>query len=278
MKSIRENVFESNSSSMHSITVATSLKDQKLYKDYVCKELERFKQQDGSYKVVVECKEKNLDKDFAIRRYIPHYSINDKLIYLLATYIQHYSGLCEYPPISYDKKADTYQDELENYLKLNLARNTRIAKSFESEIKELEDYLGHRFKCYLGEDSKISVKFKYSIDKEKQYIRYFSSKSEYFSTGCYGNEEFFHSLRYVTDAVEWICNPYSAILAGTDEASDEDMIKQEQDSKRLIEEAFEHSYKTYEDIKDYEYFEDIDEKILKQTRLNQGKVIWPLGG
>ena len=92
MKIIRRGVFETNSSSMHALTVPEDLYDSwQLIHDYVSKDLERFKVGENSYNIVFDVNDNNMDgEDFSIRRYIPHYSVVDKAFYAIATIAQHY--------------------------------------------------------------------------------------------------------------------------------------------------------------------------------------------
>lgn len=275
MISIRENVFESNSSSMHSLVIATSLNDEKLYIDYITKELERYKTKTGSYHIEVECDDGKVDNgSFDTRAYIPHYSINDKLIYLLAATIQHYFSQME-RYWEFDSEEDK-----KVYIEKNFERNKRLVKDFEHHLKRIQEWLVYKIAEYLNvPKSQIKLDFKYYVDPETNLLNYFAyKKGKYFSTGCYGNEEFFHATYFLADAVEFMLNPYSAILAGSDECSDQEMFDQEQEAIRLITEAFNHSDNTYDSDKCNSCFEDLSDTDQKKLRLNRSKVIWPIGG
>lgn len=353
MKSIRENVFETNSSSMHTLTVACKLKNKELYKSYLEKELERWKKEDGTYDIKIKCTEHSVDDDkrFDIRRYIPHFSVNDKMLYLLATIIQHYQQGVTTPP--YDKskyqlpwwkntwnkryqeckKAGkepkpteeeiaaykavvelmhrTYLDELKKYNKKNRAFNIKNYNNFREKIEHVESNIKSTIIYYLyGRDEnfsyeaykdKVKVTFEYGgrvvQGKSNAFIpSYSDEENDYFSTGCYGNEEFYGAVcGHYGEVGEWVCNPYSAVLAGSDEQDEEDSFAQEQEALRCINESFENGYNDYSDrideinrwIEEGYYSDDSGsledvrktiEKMKNAKRVNDGKVIYPIGG
>ena len=331
MKSIRLNTFETNSSSLHAITFACKLKNKELYKEYVEKELKRWLQPDGTYLIEIECSEDSVDdgQRFDIRRYIPHFSINDKLVYLLATVIQHFGSEMVYPP--YDpskyvtgwwenkysknvkegkvptkeeidevakKKAEKHEEYLKDYdkwLKENAARNEEALKDFKEKIERMQSYIASELNYVLFgnyQDPKVRLIFKYST--KDGVINYTSNDSDYFSTGCYGNEEFYSAVN--RDPGSWIVNPYSAVLAGSDEQSSLDYYLQEQKAKECLEESYKNGYSTY-DEEEIEYIEDDIrskegsekdrkdvEKVLEEIKSgkikkpNEGKIIYPIGG
>lgn len=91
---------------------------------------------------------------------------------------------------------------------------------------------------------------------------------DWFSTGCYGNEEFYAAVCASTwNLSAWILNPYSAILAGGDEQDESDSLAQVNEAKRLLDESWE-KYKA-----NCRGSEDDSDLIL-----NSGKAIWPIGG
>lgn len=344
MISIRESVFETNSSSMHTLTVACKLKNKELYKKYLEKELERWKQPDGTYDIKIECTENSVDDDkrFDIRHYIPHFSVNDKMLYLLATIIQHYwKGVTQVP---YDKSEfitpwwknhfskkfqdlkkkegknvkpkpseedikeheaavkeahEKYLQEMKDYHNKYGSFNTENFTRFEEKIHSVEESISNQIAMYLfgdwKEKSKVKVTFNYG-GKDINVPEYTDNKKDYFSTGCYGNEEFYEAVcGHYGEAGEWVCNPYSAVLAGSDEQDEEDSFDQEQEALRCISESFENGYNDYSDcideinnwIEEGYYSDDSEsledarktiEKMKNAKRVNDGKVIYPIGG
>ena len=316
---------------MHTITIACNLKNKELYKEYVKKELKRWLQPDGTYLIEIECNENSVDNDlrFDIRHYIPHFSINDKLIYLLATTIQHFGNEMVYPP--YDpskyitgwwenkyskavkegkvptkkeikevakKKAKKHKEYLKDYnkwLKENAVANEKALKNFKEKIERMQTNIATELNYNLFnsyKDLKVRVIFKYST--KDGVVNYTSNDSDYFSTGCYDNEEFYSAVnRYPGD---WIVNPYSAILAGSDEQSSLDSYLQDQKAKECLEVSYKNGYSTYdadeieyieEDIhskegseKDREAVLEVLEKIKNGEirKPNEGRLIYPIGG
>ena len=344
MISIREDVFETNSSSMHTLTVACKLKNKELYKKYLEKELERWRQPDGTYDIKIKCTENSVDGDnrFDIRHYIPHFSVNDKMLYLLATIIQHYcKGVTQVP---YDKSEfitpwwknyfskkfqelkkregkdakpkptkedieeheakvkeehDKYLLEMKKYNKKYGEFNTENFKRFVEKIRSVEESISSQIAEYLFGDWKEKDKVNVTLEYGGVDIcvpKYSDDKDDYFSTGCYGNEEFYEAVcGHYGEVGEWVCNPYSAVLAGSDEQDEEDSFDQEQEALRCINESFENGYKDYSDrideinnwIEEGYYTEDSEsledarkaiEKMKDAKRVNDGKVIYPIGG
>lgn len=299
MVSIRENTFETNSSSMHCLTVACPLNDPNLYKDYLLKGLERWGNPEDGYKIEIVCDENNLDAgDFSIRSYIPHFSINDKLMYALATVMQHYMQDMQFPPYKPWNLKNLSQEEQQEYFKKKKAwkakyseSNNKIIKSFEEKIHSIEDSLKFYIANKLGLiEEKVQVKLKYC--KEDSQLTY-TYDSTYFSTGCYGNEEFYFTLTNSYNSfAEWICNPYSAVLAGSDEQDTWETCLQDLEAKHCIEEAEKHK-ELYTDKE--ELLEDLESernsdnsgiidgligklKNMESFEPIQSKVIYPLGG
>ena len=175
MKTIRKNVFESNSSSMHAVTVPVEIKNWQVIHDYVVKNLERFKISKNKYEIVFDVKTENMDgEDFSIRRYIPHYSIVDKAFYVIATIVQHYGLLLgknepydssvyktEWARKEKDKKEkerllneakkahEEYLVEKAEYVKKYGEANKVVLDKFVNEIRDLESQLTDTFKMYL---------------------------------------------------------------------------------------------------------------------------------
>lgn len=349
MKSIRINCFETNSSSQHVLTLANKLNDWNLYANYVKKELERFKQEDGSYKIVLDVKEENMDDEsFELRRFIPHTSFIDKAFYLIGTIHEYSFGLVsQLGEIPYDstwykvwakrakdpeKKAKyeaQYKEEHEKYLKdrnkyiKNFASiNLKTLNAFNEKIKGLAEQLEWNLGEYLCERPqksdetfedyqkifpKVQVKIKTYNDTEMN-IPYIT-KDDNFGLGCYDNKEFYFAVgRDQWESTQWLINPYSAVLAGSDEMSTLEQYQQEKEAERLLTEAWDHaSYhdNRWPDLTDEEIEEEVEEhcytwddskraqaelkvekeefrKFLKENRgkpkMPKGKMIWPVGG
>ena len=274
MISIREGVFESNSSSQHSLVVPVVIRDD----NYVKKEIEKLL---NNSRIHVEPNKLMfiLDDifvqggDFTIRDYIPHYSISDKLLYVVATVIQHYQSRIIIGPSEGSKD---YQQKFLDWTNQGAPHWNEIElRNFERDIYDLETRLADRFNSILQRDdrNKIKIKIKYTISKN-HIINTGRDEKSIFYTGCYNNEEFYCSLdSSYYGFVDWICNPYSAVLAGSDEMSDEKMLQQVLESKRLLDESWERYKKRY--IEDYQP-EDPDKE--PDLILNSGRIIWPIGG
>lgn len=230
MKSIRINCFETNSSSQHVLTVANKLNDWNLYADYLKKELEHFKQEDGSYKIVLDVKEENMDDEsFELRRFIPHTSFIDKAFYLLGTIHEYFFELVsQLGKIPYDstwykdwakqekdpeKKAkyeaqykeahEKYEAEREEYFKKYAPGNLGILQKFNTTLRELEEQLEWNLGEYLCERPqgkeesfedyrKIFPKVEVEIKTYNDlYLNIpYITKDNDFGLGCYDNKEF----------------------------------------------------------------------------------------
>lgn len=356
MKTIRRNVFETNSSSMHAITVPQEITDWNILHEYAVKELSKFKVGVNKYVINLDVNDDNLEgENFSIRRYIPHYSFIDKAFYAIATIAQHYASMIaknapydsspykmkwaeeEKDPKKkevYFKEAEfahaTYLKKREDYIKKYSESNKVVLEKFEDAIKCLEDQMAHNLREYLNnrpqrEDPddwrknepweeymnscpEVEVHIKYYKDTELNNF-YITKDDDYFSTGCYDNEEFYYSVcRDSFRTVKWLVNPYAAVLAGSDEQGILDSYKQEEEANRLLEEAWKHAPKyetSYEDLTDEEIEQEIEEHCytwddspraqaqLKEEKAElraflkshrgkkkpvRGNIIWPIGG
>ncbi len=268
MKTIRYNTFETNSSSMHAIVVNCARVDNL---EYLRTNLEKFKQDDGSYKIDVILDEDKLEEgDFTCRSYLPHYSINDKLMYAYAAIKQHF-----------DKQYITDRSD-SKHSEFILNFNKKVYEDFSSKLKYLEDDLSYDIRKSFfgyapdsGEDTrpKVTVTFV----QKSSYKNLIENKEEddyddYFSTGCYGNEEFYYAVcDSGFDLTEWALNPYCAILAGGDEMDDDLYYAQRKEAKRLMDESWLKYIMKYTS----EYGND---ELDFHLALNPAKVIWPIGG
>ena len=287
-------------SSMHCLTVAVD--SNKKDKKYIKKYLKPFLQNDGSYKIEITLKDELVDEgSFTIRHYIPHYSIHDKLMYAFATIIQHYQSLIQNGPnkpypYSWIKDEKKREEDLkkrqDEYLKDKAdweakglhAGNVFFIKSFEKHIHDFEisfandirfalfgrgpEYEWKNEKYVPKEEDKrpeVTVKLNYQIS-ETDIIQI---GDDWFSTGCYGNEEFYAAVCASTwNLSAWLLNPYSAVLAGGDEQDESDSLAQVNEAKRLLDESWE-KYKA-----DCGGPDEEDHHLI----LNPGKNIWPIGG
>lgn len=317
--SIREGTFETNSSSVHALVIANRLASWKTYNKYVKKELKRWLQPDGSYLIKIECSPDAIDEgDFSIRHYIPHKSINDKLLYLLGVIIEHYKSSFVYPP--YDKsnwvhpenakdeekkkeleetkieKHKEYLEEKKKYDEVDAPNNEKVYEQLQKTLRDIEGNIENAMSYFLNRNDakQPKVKVEFVTHLQNSYIRYnVDDEWDYFSLGCYEHEEFYHSLirknpNYSHRAGEWICNPYSQVLAGSDEMEEEEKMQQEIDAQKLLDESFELSGKYFaeedagvpswideDEVEEYKRVLEIQKKTL---RVNRGKVIFPIGG
>lgn len=307
-------------SSMHALTIATELNDRRLYKDYVSKELARFKQDDGGYKIVFDVREENMDgESFTVRSYIPHKSFVDKAFYLIGTIHEHYcSLLARGMPWSGMKD---YEAKKVEYLAKYRAHNADVLEAFNKAIRELTSSLEYALAVYLVEKDrtpeesyenfrarlpKVTVEIKTYNDTEMCIPR-ICPKDVIFSLGCYDNSEFYVTVaRSPYMAREWLTNPFSAVLAGSDEMDELEMFQQEKDAEDLLEDAWRHTENTrWPDLTEQEIKDLVEEdccyygddpvgitrvekdrevyaKLLRENkgkaRLNRGRVLWPIGG
>lgn len=264
MTTIRKDVFETNSSSMHAITVCAYSKDN----EYVRKELKRWEMADGSYNINIVLDAKNVDKcDFTVRSYVKHDSINDKLMYLFATIIQHYNA-----KLNAYHYSDTTSEKYKNWnIQIIRDTNKQVHEQFIDEINGLEHSLKYHFENITGQN--VNVKFNYIINKDTDMIEYLTDDDkdgcDWFSTGCYGNEEFYYAVE--NKMAYWIMCPFNQILAGGDEMDNEDYVKQRKKAKKLLKQ----SWKAY---KKYHSTEWGDDEVDPDLIFNFGKVIFPIGG
>lgn len=342
MRIIRKNCFETNSSSQHAITVPSNV-DWKTRHDYLINDLKSFKK-GNEYIIELEASEdKMVGESFTIRRYIPHYSFVDKAIYAFATIYQHYDAMLasgipydssvyidnwnNQPKKAFDMKIEEAHEkflrEKEEYVNLHAESNKKVFKAFSDKIKYLEEHLSTSLGRYLNSRDRfvdegwddyektcpiVKVHFKYRVDNDMNVFYVNTEDDAWFSTGCYNNEEFYSSICYSEyNLTNWITNPYSAILAGSDEQSTFDNLQQEYEAERLIKESWKNTCDetTWPDWSDEEIDHEVEEhcytwgttkaaeKMLKlekqnfrkflkehrgEPRLPNGKIIWPIGG
>ena len=192
--------------------------------------------------------------------------------------------------------------------------NTTLRELGEQLEWNLGEYLCERpqneketFEDYRKIFPKVEVEIKTYNDLYLNipYIK----KDNDFGLGCYDNKEFYFAVgRDQWESVQWLINPYSVVLAGSDEMSTLEQYQQEKEAERLLTEAWDHaSYydNHWPDLTDEEIEEEVEEhcytwddskkaqarlkkekevfrKFLKENRgkpkMPRGKMIWPVGG
>lgn len=231
MRTIRNSVFETNSSSMHAISLATYRK--RLDLEYLTEELERWKKEDGSYEIIIKCKDENLDEDhFGARRYVPHTSVNDKLIYWFACLVQDVNGKfytldnADYTHGIWTDEARTELNKIDTVgIEWKSKANEETYKYFEDVLRRVIGYLKYTISDALGiDEDKIEVKFYYVKDLYNGMIQGIDfDEDDWFSTGCYDNSVFFAHTDSGYNMVDWLFSPFSIIFASGDELNNYDM-------------------------------------------------------
>lgn len=295
MRTIRNSVFETNSSSMHAISLASYKKH--LDSEYVAKEVARWKQADGSYKIVIECCGDKLDEDtFDVRRYVPHTSVNDKLIYWLACLIQDANkkfytlGEVDYSQRIWTDEAPkkyTYKVEDTEGIEWKAKVNKDTYDSFLLKLSSAISCLELSISYALGIDSsKVDVDFLYVKDEYKGMIQGINYNSDedyhWFSTGCYDNSEFFAHTNAGYKLISWVLSPFSIIFASGDELDNYDMYADIREASQAYRERELANLKEVnEDEDDYEnyYPEEDRQKCINSIESSLDfQVVWPVGG
>lgn len=213
MITIRDSVFETNSSSMHAIVIARN--------SYRCRRAKPVR-------VTMD-----MNVDFSNRRLIERASADEKAAYCFHLIAGHINSRMIEP--KYDKK---WKDGKYRYHKLSnkaLEHNKRLGDIFTCWLADFKAFALERYNIEL-------VPMNYVIGK-------WSIKSaEYGDTGCYGHDTFVgivlkhvfrmlddcidekesswlyydghFSTMYMLDMLDFIANPKSAIIQGSDEMSD----------------------------------------------------------
>lgn len=231
MRTIRNSVFETNSSSMHAISLAPYRK--RLDLGYLSKELERWKKEDGSYEIIIKCKDENLDEEhFGARRYVPHTSINDKLIYWFACLVQDVNrkfynlDVTDYSHGIWTDETRTELNKIDTVgIEWKSKANEEIYKRFEDILRRVIGNLRYTISDALDiDEDKIEVKFYYVKDLYNGMIQGIDyDEDDWFSTGCYDNSEFFAHTDSGSKMVNWLLSPFSIIFASGDELDNYDM-------------------------------------------------------
>lgn len=258
MKTIRRHVFETNSSSMHAITVCSPTYGDK--KEVLLKRLEPFLSND-QYDIEIECNELLLKVPFDMRAYHIHDDVRSMLMYWLASVIQYYN-----------KKMYYIKAEGEN----KKIYNDSICTQFTDYIDKITNELKADFEYVLKKT--VNLKFVYNIDKDKGSIHYSDKSDGWFSTGCYGNDCVYFALKSHYDLFDWISSEDCKLFCSSDEVDNTEMFKDIISAKN----SYVEKYKAYTDgfEKDEEtYDEDCAfQEMLEKGLTNNFKVLWPTGG
>ena len=291
MIKIRKNVFETNSSSMHAITVPAHHGFSKEYiKNKLLKELERYKVSDNKYVIDIWCKDENVDKSsFTRRAYVCHNSLNDKLIYMLGTLLEHHTKRIEYPSFRYSYKyaKSIFKKTLYKFLNffeflhwrsIWFKPNKIECEKIKKRISDYEKWITERICDIIGDDYSVEVHLNYLINKKYYTINYNTLDGlDWFSLGCYGNEELYYKVFESSwTCCDWLINPYAMILAGSDEMSDREREFQRRKSKKLLKDSFKRWFKTLDNDEKEELKEDYGEDF--DNYLEYGSIIYPVGG
>ena len=261
MRTIRRYVFETNSSSMHAITVCSPTYNDE-YKT-LSKRLELFFSND-EYNIEIECNNDLLKAPFDTRSYHIHDDARSMLMYWLASVIQHYN-----------KRLYHLKNDDKEYGSKKIY-NEIIFKEFDEYINKIADELGRGIEHIL--EKPVNLKFVYSIGKHRDRINYSDNPNAWFSTGCYDNEAVYFALRSYYDILDWISSEDCKLFCSSDEIDNTKMFKDIIAAK----DAYIEKYKVY--INGYEkcketYEEDCAfEDMMKKGLTRDFQVIWPVGG
>lgn len=302
MKTIRQNVFETNSSSMHAITVPAFLNTTK---QEIEEMLEPYKTKDGYY-IEVELDEDRMKGDpFNCRHNELHDNFMDKFLYAYGTMLEYWNRkLFNYDDyISYRGMSREEAEERKNkdFTEFKAKANEYYVKVFENYLtsltKSLEEYLYqqltgeylYKYNPETEEYDKLAnfdIKFVYDIVykeanglKFPDYIAGYKDKSDYhyFSLGCYDNIEFFHKVVNSSwDLGHWLLNKDAKIYASSDECDNDEFFYQAHKDIKDNFNKFVKRMKKRLDDKDEPFKEDIEYEL--KFPVNKGVVIYPLGG
>lgn len=261
MRTIRRHIFETNSSSMHAITVCSPTYDDKV--KTLSKRLEPFFSND-KYDIEIECNADLLKAPFDTRSYHIHDDAKSMLMYWLASVIQHYN-----------RKLYHLENDDKEYGSKKIY-NEIIFKEFDEYINEMTDELKNGIEYVLKKP--VNLKFVYYIGNDREYINYSDKKDGWFSTGCYDNDAVYFALRSYYDILDWISSEDCKLFCSSDEIDNTEMFKDiiaAKDSYIEKYKAYIDSHEKYEET----YEEDCAfEDMMKNGLTRDFKVIWPVGG
>lgn len=302
MKTIRQNVFETNSSSMHAITVPAFFNTTK---QEIQEILAPYKTDNG-YTIEVELNEDLMEGDmFCCRHNELHSNFMDKLIYAYGTMLEYWNRkLFKYDDyISYRGMSAEEAKERKNkdFVDFKAKANEYYIKEFESRLasltESLEEYLyqeltGEYLYKYNPETknhdklANFDIKFLYEIEyreedglKFPEYIRGYVGKDDYnfFSLGCYDNIEFYHKVVNSSWTLgHWLLNKDAKIYASSDECENDEFFYQaHKDIEDNFKNYLDRMKKRLEDENE-PFKEDIEDEL--RFPVNTGCVIYPIGG
>lgn len=302
MKTIRQNVFETNSSSMHAITVPAFFNTTR---QEIQEILAPYKTENGYY-IKVELDEKLMEGDpFCFRHNELHSNFMDKLLYAYGTMLEYwnrklfrYDDYIGYRGMSFEEaKEKKYKEFSEFKAKANEYYIERFESILADLTKSLEDVLYkkltgdylYKYNSETKEYDKLGsfdIEFIYDIEykevdglKFPEYIVGYKDKSDYhyFSLGCYDNIEFYHKVVNSSYTLgDWLLNKDAKIYASSDECDNDEFFYQ-------AHKDIDDNYKNYLDKmkkrledKDEPFKEDIEEDL--RFPVNTGCVVYPIGG
>lgn len=302
MKTIRQNVFETNSSSMHAITIPAFFNTTK---QEIQEILAPYKTENG-YTIEVELNEDLMEGDmFCCRHNELHSNFMDKLLYAYGTMLEYWNRrLFRYDDYLYYRgmSADeTKEKKYKEFSEFKAKSNEFYVKEFESKLasltEDLEDCLYkeltgeylYKYNPETGNHDKLdnfTIKFVYDIKytevdglKFPEYIEGYKDKDKYhyFSLGCYDNIEFYHKVAKSSYTLApWLLNKDAKIYASSDECDNDEFFYQ-------AHKDIDDNYKNYLDkmkkrLEDENepFKEDIEEELA--FPVNTGCVIYPIGG
>lgn len=261
MRTIRRHVFETNSSSMHAITVCSPTYNDKC--KTLLRRLEPYLSND-KYNIEIECDAELLNMSFDCRSYYVHDDLRSMLTYWLASVMQHYN-----------KRLYRLKNDDAEYGNKKIY-NEMVFKEFDEYINKMTDELKNGIEYVLKKP--VNLKFVYYIDKDRDYINYSDKKDSWFSTGCYDNECVFFAFRSYYDLMDWISSEDCKLFCSSDEIDNTEMFRDIIASR----DSYIEKYKEYIggfDTDDENYDEDLAFSDMIDKGLTQNfRVIWPVGG
>lgn len=260
MRTIRRHVFETNSSSMHAITVCSPTYGDK--KEVLLKRLAPFLSND-QYNIEIECNELLLKVPFDMRAYHIHDDVRSMLMYWLASVIQYYNKKIYHMKAEENENNDIY--------------NKLICTQFKDYIDKITNELKADFEYILKKP--VNLKFVYYVNEDSNSINYGDDKSDaWFSTGCYGNDCVYFALKSHYDLFDWLASEDCKLFCSSDEVDNTEMFKDIVAAK----DSYVEKYKAYNDSFEQDeetYDEDCAfQEMLEKGLTNNFKVLWPTGG
>lgn len=302
MRTIRQNVFETNSSSMHAITVPAFLNTTK---QEIEEMLEPYKTKDGYYIEVELDEAKMAGTMFSCRHNELHDNFMDKFMYAYGAMLEYwnrklfiYDDYIEYRGMPAE---EVKEKQRKDFAEFKAKSNEYYVKQFETTLASLtagleEDLYNqltgewlYKYNIETQEHDKLAkfdIKFIYEIEykevdglKFPEHITGWKDKSSYhfFSLGCYDNIEFYHKVAASSYTLgSWLLNKDAKIYASSDECDNDEFFYQ---AHKDIKDNFNNFVKRMKkrlDDKDEPFKEDIEDEL--KYPVNTGVVVYPLGG